>query len=182
MAEGAHDPKPYAVLNARLEALAGLQAKVGWFESAKYEDGTPVAYVAAIQQSGYGPIPPRPFMNLTPAQEKQLREIAQDCSQRVIEGTMTPHDAMETLALVAEGFIAQNIADVTSPPLSPITIELRHMKQKDPDLVVTGATVGEAARRVKEPGYIPPSGVSTKPLNESGHMIATLTSVVEKTR
>ena len=140
-----------------------------------------MAYVAAIQQSGHGPIPPRPFMNLTPAQEKNLRSVMENCSQRVIEGRMTAKEAMEIITLVAEGDIASNIAAVNEPPLSPITIELRHMKRRDPDLVVTGSVVGEAAVRVKAPGYVAPTDVSTKPLNDTGHMIATLSSVTEKT-
>lgn len=41
-----------ARLDAIPEGFANRVAKVGWFPSAKYEDGTPVAYVAAIQEYG----------------------------------------------------------------------------------------------------------------------------------
>ena len=44
---------------------------IGWFEDAQYEDGTPVAYVAALTNSEAQPtkIPPRSFMRS--ALEKQ---------------------------------------------------------------------------------------------------------------
>lgn len=44
--------------------FADKVAKIGWFPSAQYEDGTSVAYVAAIQEFGAPEvkIPPRPFM------------------------------------------------------------------------------------------------------------------------
>lgn len=55
--------------------LAGVTnkvGKVGFFPSSKYEDGTPVAYVAIIQEFGSPEqgIPPRSFMRTTIA-EKQ---------------------------------------------------------------------------------------------------------------
>jgi hypothetical protein len=84
---------------------------------------------------------------------------------------------MEALTITAEGDVAEHIANVTSPPLSPITIELRAMKKRDPGLVITARTVGIAAQRVKEAGYATPD-VSAKPLNDTGFLIATLTSDV----
>jgi hypothetical protein len=41
-----------AKIDAIGEGFANREAKVGWFSSDKYEDGTPVAYVAAIQEFG----------------------------------------------------------------------------------------------------------------------------------
>ncbi len=34
------------------EGFKNREARIGWFESARYEDGTPVAYVATIQEFG----------------------------------------------------------------------------------------------------------------------------------
>lgn len=39
-------------LRILVEGLGKSKGRVGWFESAKYADGTPVAYVAAIQEYG----------------------------------------------------------------------------------------------------------------------------------
>ena len=62
------NPKAFQTLDINLKALAKIEGKVGWFESAEYPEGTPVAYVAAIQELGHGKIPPRPFM--APAMKK----------------------------------------------------------------------------------------------------------------
>lgn len=51
----------FARLKAVYDELNKKQLKIGFFEHSKYPDGTPIAYVAAIQELGYGPIPPRPF-------------------------------------------------------------------------------------------------------------------------
>lgn len=46
------NPKAFETLVASLKGMDGVQAKAGWFESSVYEDGTPVAYIAAIQEMG----------------------------------------------------------------------------------------------------------------------------------
>lgn len=42
------------VLENALKNINGLTTKVGWFPGAKYPNGTPVAYVAVIQEYGTG--------------------------------------------------------------------------------------------------------------------------------
>lgn len=64
--------------------------------------------------------------------------------------------------------IQKSITETNAPPLSEITIQLRAMKKADPDLVVTGATVGEAADRARR--GVSTAGVSTKPLVDTGTM------------
>jgi len=46
------DKKVLANLNAAIKGFDNLKLKVGWFETNKYPDGTPVAYVASIQEFG----------------------------------------------------------------------------------------------------------------------------------
>lgn len=46
------NPKAFTEIVNRLKALDGTSAKAGWFETSKYENGTPVAYIAAIQEYG----------------------------------------------------------------------------------------------------------------------------------
>lgn len=46
------NPKAFETLIARVNELDNKQSKAGWFESSVYPDGTPVAYVAAIQEYG----------------------------------------------------------------------------------------------------------------------------------
>ncbi|MDL2105264.1 hypothetical protein QQJ69_19235, partial [Proteus mirabilis] len=56
-----------AQLKAVYYELARKRLSVGFFEHSKYPDGTPIAYVASIQELGYpaGGIPPRPFLRPT---------------------------------------------------------------------------------------------------------------------
>lgn len=46
------NPNAFKILLANLSTLDGLVGKTGWFATAKYEDGTPVAYIAAINEFG----------------------------------------------------------------------------------------------------------------------------------
>lgn len=174
------NPNAFAELELRLKQLDGFQTKVGWFDSAKYDDGTPVAYVAAIQESGYGPIPPRPFMR--PAQidnEEKWKDTAAHGAKQILEGKMTGKDAMDLLGAVAEGDIIKAISEVMAPPLSLITLMAR--KYRKMGRKVTGRTIGEIAGRIKK-GDVDISGVSTKPLVDTGQMIATVTHLTESTR
>jgi len=46
------NPNIFSVVAKGLDALDGLQAKAGWFQSAVYQNGKPVAYIAMIQEYG----------------------------------------------------------------------------------------------------------------------------------
>lgn len=172
-------PNALNAINLKLQEMQGYNAKVGWFESAVYEDGAPVASVAAIQEFGSTKrsIPPRPFMRpAVDENHKDWSEMAKEDAKKIIEGEMTPEDAMQKLGLVAQGAVSENIATLTSPPLSPITLGVR--KYKEDGKEVTGATIGQIAKELAD-GTLDISGVSTKPLEDTGYMSATLTSVVE---
>ncbi len=145
--------------------------RVGFLEGATYpETGTPVAQVAWIQENGApaGRIPARPFF-------RPMIEKNKDKWGDILGNLLVAHDydVEKCLGLMGEGMRAQlqqSIHDVNSPPLSDITLMLRKMKSQNQGLVVTGKTVGEAARRVAEGGPI--GSVNSKPLDETGHMIS----------
>ena len=146
--------------------------EVGFLEGATYPDGTPVAMVAAIQEFGAPRvgIPPRPFFRTMIAEKMPEWGPA-------IAGLLKDNDfdTRRTLSQAGEairGQLQQSIIDTNSPPLSPVTLMLRKMKAQDPSLVVTGATVGEAARRVAAGETA--TGVSTKPLVDTGHLLASV--------
>ena len=155
-------------------------AKVGFFPSAKYLDGTPIAYVASIQELGcpQRSIPARPFMRPTAdAQGKNWRQLIRDGMQAALSGDMSVHDVMEGVGMQAAGDIRKTIAEVSSPPLSPVTIMLRSMKKDRPDMKITGKTVGAAAAMVAAGEQ--PANVSVKPLVDTGALQAHVTHVVE---
>jgi hypothetical protein len=166
------------VLDAKLRELArrvgrGGAVKVGFLETAKRPDGSPVALSAAVNNFGAPGrgIPPRPFFsNMVKAGQKHWGEDLADFLQ------LTDLDANKALALMGEQMVTElqdSIIATNSPPLSKITLMLRYMRSKGgPNFVVTGATVGEAARRVAAGEKIGP--VSEKPLNDTGFMLKVL--------
>lgn len=167
-------------LEQRVAQIDGAQSRVGWFETARYPDGMPVAYAASIQEFGYKKIPPRLGMRATAIERQQAwANTAGQAAQRVIEGKMTAYDAFDLIGLQAEGDFAAHIESVTQPPLSPITLGARKYRREGKK--VTGATIGEIARLLKEK-KLDISGVPDKPLDDTGLMIATLTHVTENTK
>lgn len=173
MAEGWKD------LVVNLEALGKHELKVGWFDSSKYEDGTPVAYIASIQEFGAAKksIPPRPFMRPAIAgYQAEWSAAAVSGFKAVADGRYTALQVLDLIGNAAAGAVRQHIAELNTPALSPITLLLR--KRRKEGGTVTGKTVGEAAR---EANAGPPnvSGVSTKPLVDSTLMMTTLTHQVK---
>jgi hypothetical protein len=151
--------------------------RVGFLEDATYPDGTPVAMVAAIQNFGAPArgIPPRDFFS------RMVRERSPRWGARFARIlAATDYDVDRSLGLMGAGIAGQlreSIVETNSPPLSAITLMLRKMRRDDPDLEVTGATVGEAARRVAAGEDY--SGVSNKALVDSGHLLASVDYEVE---
>lgn len=173
------NPKAFDALNARIKELADKQGKVGWFETAKYQDGKPVAYVASIQEFGSPEqnIPPRSFMRSTAIEEQtKWAETAASGAKQILAGKENSETAMQKIVLQAQGDVSKKIASIQDPPLSPITLGAR--KYRAEGIRVTGKTIGEIAARLKA-GTLDISGVSTKPLEDTGFMSATLTSIVE---
>ena len=162
-----------AALEAKLKEIAKLVSKsgtlkVGFLEGATYPDGKPVAMVAAIQEFGAprANIPPRPFFrNMIAAKSPRWGESLGAILKN------NDYDTGRTMALMGEGIkgqLVESIVQTNSPPLSPITLMLRKMRSEDQSLVVTGSTVGEAARRVAEGESS--AGVSAAVLIDSGHL------------
>lgn len=141
-----------------LAELEKKEIRVGFFENSKYPDGTPIAYVAAIQEFGYGPIHPRPFMR--PAEEankgKWIKGIAAGV-RGVIAGNVTLDHALEQVGMVAAGDVRKAIKAVTAPILKESTVQARQRRKK-----------GKKA-------------VSRKPLVDTGQMLQAVNSAVVTT-
>ena len=159
--------KIFEQINARIKALDGASTQAG-FLGGKYPNGQSIAQVAVWQEFGVPSrsIPPRPFMRPAVTENKQKwANLFASGAKAILKGNETPYSVMDKVGAVAAGDIAQAIINVTAPPLSPVTIELRDMKRRG--IKITGATVGEAARKVASPDYVTPS-ISDKPLIEPG--------------
>lgn len=152
-------------LRRAVDALANAQGKVGWFPAAKYEDGTPVAMVAIVQEFGSTKrkIPPRPYMRVAQAaHEQEWKLTARKLAQAVALGQVPPDALMKGVTMAAEGAIRQEIAKVLTPPLSERTIAARK-------------------RRLAKGTKIKGKGIE-KPLVDTGVMLNTLSSQVKKTK
>lgn len=151
-------------LDLALKALDSVVGKVGWFDTAHYPDGTPVAYVASIHEFGYpeGNIPPRLGMRETAKErEPAWKIVARQCAKAVLAGTMTAKQAMEAIGLKAAGDIRKHISKVTQPPLKVDTVKARLVGKKQgrvvsltvaKPLVDTGELLGSVSNRVDVKG------------------------------
>ncbi len=159
-----------------------LKAKVGFFEDSKYDDGTPVAYVAAIQEFGYpkGRIPPRSFMRTTfKAENKKWSDLMAKELKKALtaEGAAASADhAFERVSAKAAGDVRKTIANIQSPPLSPVTLQLRSWARAGIKINMT--KVRQAATLVKKGVATGATGSAAKPLVFDGILLNAVTNEV----
>ena len=130
--------------------------KVGYFEHSKYTDGTPIAYIAAIQEQGYvkGGIPARPTLH--PAMDANRGKYKQGVA-KAVRGSLVGGDlttGLNAVGEVASGDVKEAIIALTSPALKQSTIDARKSRHY----------AGKA---------------SDKPLVDSGQMLRAVTYSVE---
>ena len=143
------------------------KAIVGWYEGATYPDGTKVSDVAMMNEYGTRTSVARPFIR--PAIMSNGDEWKDMMLRENIGG-----DALEKIALKAEGDIMDSIVNGDHKKLSPITLALRKMRENGEK--ITGKSVGIAANAIKNGTAV--FSTNTQPLSDTGRMIATLTSTV----
>lgn len=162
MAKVKRTPGPAAgPLRAALANIDNAVGKVGWFETAHYPDGMPVAYVASVHEYGYpaGNIPPRLGMRATIEEKRpELARVAAGASKQVLAGKMTAWQAMELLGLAAAGMVRKRIAGPIFPPLKVDTVKRRLAGKKQGRVVSVSAA---------------------KPLVDTGELLGSVTNVVD---
>lgn len=164
------NPKAFEALDVKLKQLQGYEGRTGFFSTEHYPDGTPVAYVAAIQELGYGPIPPRPFMRPAVVKNKtKWKDVAAQMAKSILAGQRTGQEGMEVIAKVAAEDVKQSIQDVTSPPLTPLTLWLRYYRRQGKK--ITGSFVGEVAAKIHSGQLRGLPAVNADPLKDTKQMI-----------
>jgi hypothetical protein len=142
------------------QSIRDLESKkvaVGFFDAAHYPDGTPVAYVATIQEFGHGAIPPRSFMRSTITEQRDAwRNTLAAGSRRVLADQMTTMQMLDDFGVIAVGNIKDKIMSIMSPGLSEATLYLRR----------------NPINKSK------PKNTSTKPLVDRGIMLGSVESKV----
>lgn len=167
-------PGQIEALKAALPGLAKAESRVGWFAAAKYPDGTPVAGVMAVQEFGSAArgIPPRPTMRPTAeAKGAAWVGIAAGAARAALAGTVAPGGAVEAVAMSAAADVRRAIIDLKEPPLSMLTLLARKHRKETGRKIAGGRELGALSKG----GTPDVSGVSTKPLNDTGYALATLT-------
>ena len=162
--------------------LKDFEIRAGWFENSLYDDNTPIAGIAAIQNygahikaaekfknylhaigihlkkdKGEFIIPPRPFMDNARkrVEGQEGKEMLMQEVLRVFEGRQTMEQAAKRLGLWCQGVIQEELRKIETPELSEATIKLRNAKY-----------VSKSKRK------------STKPLVATGLMLETVQSKV----
>lgn len=151
--------KVRAKLKEISEGFIQEDAKVGWFPTAVYPNGTPVAYVALIQEMGAPAvhIPPRPFIKPTVNEQRAAwAAILRNGAKAVIKGKFTAHQVLEGVGIQAAGDIRKTISAIVSPPLAESTVKAR-------------------ARRLASHEITP---TLAKPLIDTGLMLSSATNAV----
>lgn len=141
--------------------------KVGFIDGSTHPGGQPTALIAFWAEYGTETAPPRPYFRNMIAKHKgewgaQLAKIL------AANGGDAPA-ALASMGEVINDELRASILETNEPALSPITLMLRKMRDNDSSLRVTGATVGEAARRVDE-GETGATGTRAKVLVDTGFM------------
>ena len=93
---------------------------VGFFKTARYNDGTLVAAVAAKNEFGYGNVPERPFFRIAIGKARHgLRRIARSQAR----SGFIPSKGLEMLGMHMQAAVQTSIVTLDTPPNNPQTIE-----------------------------------------------------------
>lgn len=171
-------------LLARLDDINGKKLEAGWFESAKYDDGTPVAGIMYQNEVGNPSrsIPARPYFRPTiEDKRKEWANIAKKGFKASLNGGISPEGVLHVLGLAAVGDIKSTISSGEFAPLSQITIALR--KHRNEGTKIGGAFVGSVAAAIANgetgAGQLGDQSFGNKdPLRETGFAVSTLTHEV----
>jgi hypothetical protein len=115
-------------LKQAVKTLDGSEGRVGWFSSAVYEGGQPVAGVAYVQEYGSTKrgIPPRPFMRSTVTEKQgEWAKTMGELTRAAANGKIDPKNITELLAMSAGGHVRATITKLADPPLKQGTIDAR---------------------------------------------------------
>ncbi len=145
-------------LEKAIKEINKRNLSVGWFESSKYEDGTPVAQVASQNEFG-SPAnnrPPRPFMrNAISENSTRWAKTSAKISKDILNGSNVL-TSLNLLGVVVEADIKKSITSITAPALALSTINARKNRSSNKK----------------------PATTINKPLVDTGYMLATVTSEV----
>ena len=156
--------------------------QVGWFDSAKYDDGTPVASIAAQNEFGNPAkgIPSRPFLRQSVESNRESwSSVVEQGALAVVNNNASINQVLNSVGLKVSADIKNSIVTGNFSPLSPITIALRKIKndgQYNIDANLVRSVSAAIAAGETGSGQLGDQSFGNKdPLRDSGYMISTLT-------
>ena len=170
-------------LRVGIADMENIALSVGWFESDRYDDDTPVAAIAAQNEFGNPnkSIPPRPFFRPTISENRSdWARLAGQGARAVMLGNETGDSVAEKMGQLISGQVREKIGALKEPELSPITLALRAYRNKNPNHNIGRTFIRKVAGAIAAgqtgSGQLGDQTFrNTNPLDDSGYMLATLT-------
>lgn len=125
--------------------IAAEAVDVGFFESATYDDGTPVAAVAARNEFGDASTPERPFFRQAIRRMERVLLTAVAAAMQA-NGVNLPRREINRVGERAVGIVQESIVNLRQPPNAPATVE---RKGSSNPLVDTGVMLGSVGYEVR---------------------------------
>jgi hypothetical protein len=152
------------VLSEIARKMGGGVLRVGYLEGEKYADGTPVAYVAYLNEFGHGgrfPSPPRPTFRVMISKESPGWPATMAALAKQFN-----YEGMKSLSIMGkeiEGALQESVYTTTVAPLSKTSLVLRAKFWTNPQ-DITARDVVEAQKTAAADDGDVASGTQAKPL------------------
>lgn len=112
-----------------LKKMTDMEIQVGFQGDQKYEDGTSIAQVAAINEFGASDIPERPFMRQSFENHEGELQAACDAAQRLVSSGSSAEQALQQIGVVAKGLVQDEIVNGGFVPNAESTIKKKGSEQ-----------------------------------------------------
>ena len=112
-----------------LKKMTDMEIQVGFQGDQKYEDGTSIAQVAAVNEFGASDIPERPFMRQSFENHEGELQAACDAAQRLVSSGGSAEQALQQIGVVAKGLVQDEIVNGGFTPNAESTIKKKGSEQ-----------------------------------------------------
>ena len=112
-----------------LKKMTDMEIQVGFQGDQKYEDGTSIAQVAAVNEFGASDIPERPFMRQSFENHEGELQAVCDAAQRLVSSGGSAEQALQQVGVVAKGLVQDEIVNGGFAPNAESTIKKKGSEQ-----------------------------------------------------
>lgn len=112
-----------------LKKMTDMEIQVGFQGDQKYEDGTSIAQVAAVNEFGASDIPERPFMRQSFENHEGELQAACDAAQRLVSSGGSAEQALQQIGVIAKGLVQDEIVNGGFAPNAESTIKKKGSEQ-----------------------------------------------------